>query len=140
MKLKDLLSVMIIHRSNFEMLHWKVKGQKFDSMHNTVTTNYYEMISTSIDDVAELGLRLKEKPVNYLEAYREAKRVNPNILIVDSSRDYTRDEVISTIDVILKDILASIGNVIFSDDIQNVKTNVGIKAALESMYNDYDKE
>lgn len=140
MTLKNLLSILIIHRSNFEILHWKSKGCDFDTIHNSVTAGYYEKLSNSVDEIAEMGLRLGINPVNYLDAYREAKKINPDIIILDTSKDYNRDEVIDTTEAIFKEILTSISSVIFTDEMQNTKSNVGIKSALESMFNEYDKE
>ena len=138
--MRTLLSVLLIHRSNFEVLHWKAKGRHFDSMHNNVTTNYYDMISDTVDEVAELGMRMGLVPVNYLDAYREAKNCCNDIFVADASKDYSRDEIIATTDVILKNILDTLGCVLYSDTIQNERTNVGIKANLEGMYDKFDKE
>lgn len=140
MTLRNLLAILIIERSNFQVLHWKVKGHHFDNMHNSVTNDYYETVSTDIDDVAEMCMRLGLNPLNYTDAYRVAKSTYPDILVVSAESDYTRDQTVSTIDVILKTILQAIEAVLYSDEIQNVRTNVGIKAYLEGLYDRYDKE
>ena len=140
MTLRNLLAILIIERSNFQVLHWKVKGHHFDNMHAKVTNDYYETISTDIDDVAEMCMRLGLNPLSYTDAYRIAKTTHPNILIVSAESDYSRDQTISMIDAILKTILQVIEGVLYSDEIQNERTNVGIKACLEGLYDKYDKE
>jgi DNA-binding ferritin-like protein len=130
----------MIHRSNFEILHWKAIGSHFDTMHVKVTSEYYEMVAKSIDKIAEMGLRLNENPVNYLDAYRVAVKTYPDILVVSGNKDYDQDAIITYTDAILKNILDAIESVLYSDEMQNTHSNVGIKSSLEAMYDMYDHE
>lgn len=140
MNMKELLAVLIIERSNFQILHWKVKGQGFDRVHARVTNDYYETISTDIDDIAELGMRLNINPVNYLDTYRVAKAACPDIEILDAEKFYSGDEVFSKIDTILSTILDCTKKVLQESEIQYIIENVGIKSFLEGFYDKYDKE
>lgn len=141
MTLNELLAVLVVERSNFEVLHWKAKGRHFDNVHNNVTAGYYDMVSDDIDVVAEMGLRLNINPVNYTSAYKTAVKVCGNdLVVVSADRDYSRDQVIETTDIILKLILFCIAQTLMTDEIQKDIKNVGIKASLEGMYDKYDKE
>ena len=141
MTTRELLSVMMIQRSNFEVLHWKAKGRHFDNVHNNVTTGYYEMVSDDIDTIAEMGMRMGYNPLNYITAYKVASKICGNKLeFVDANVDYSRDEIIDKTDKILQLILLCIAQVLTTDEMQNNIRNVGIKATLESMYDKYDKE
>lgn len=140
MNFRTLLSILIIERSNLEVLHWKAKGVSFDTMHNNVTTNLYEKVSDDIDNIAEISMRLGMNPVNYLDAYEEISKISSDIKILSADEDYYRDDIISIISDILRVIMSSILKVLASSDIQNKPINVGIKSNLEGMFETYDKE
>lgn len=140
MDFKKLIAMLIIQRSNFQILHWKVRGEDFDNMHANVTNGYYEMVSSDIDDVVEVAMRLDINPVNHIEACKIVLNDGNSNIMYPSDKDYSRDEVIVLINKSLINILSCIKDVLETDEIQNEISNVGIKSYLEALYDKYDKE
>ena len=139
MSFKKLMAILIVQRSNFQVLHWKSIGRHFDNMHTNVTNNYYEMVSTDIDDVTECAMRLGVNPVNLVKACQIAASTE-GVSMYSTEKDYERDEIVSLTDKSLKSILNAIADVLQEDEIQENIENVGIKAYLEGLYDKYDKE
>ena len=57
MKIKLLLSVLILYRSNFHNLHWNSKGKSFDRIHVQITDDYMGLMDKYIDIVGEMITR-----------------------------------------------------------------------------------
>lgn len=131
---------MQIHKSDFQMLHWKTIGDGFDRFHTNITSGYYEKLDKDIDDVAEVLLRQGVNPPNYFEVVMVLNEDGEKVKSISSKKDYRKTEIISYTDMILKKILNQIIKCLDSDEIKNVKENVGIKSYYEALYNDYDKE
>lgn len=140
MTIKDLLSVLIVERSNMQVIHWKAKGRGFDTIHNNVTSSLYDEISDDIDVVAELGMRIGVTPVNYMDALRFATKSTPSLKVYSAEEDYDRERAIELVDNSLKNIHGAILSVLTSDEIANDVQNYAIKIALEGLYEKYDKE
>lgn len=51
-KLSKFLSMLILHRHNFQMIHWNVVGKHFGNIHTTLD-EYIDTITKNIDQVAE---------------------------------------------------------------------------------------
>ena len=135
-----LFALMQIHKSDFQMLHWKTIGDGFDRFHTNITSGYYEKLDKDIDDVAEVLLRQGVNPPNYFEVVMVLNEDGEKVKFISSKKDYRKTEIISYTDMILKKILNQIIKCLDSDEIKNVKENVGIKSYYEALYNDYDKE
>ena len=76
MNLKTFLSVLLVYRSNFHVLHWMADGDKFFTIHSKAE-EYCNMILEDVDVVAEMHLRLEDDVVNYAEAcqFNKVKRM-----------------------------------------------------------------
>lgn len=136
MDLKTLLSLFMVYRSNFHVLHWNAKGEKFDRVH-ALAADYYDKLLSDADIIAEMSMRIGQGVVNYPEAYDTLKTSNNNYLIIPSDTLYDYNAFIKMCDTMLKDILHSIESALENPVIKE-PSNVGIKATLESMHNEYD--
>lgn len=137
MKFKNLLSIMIYYNHNFKILHWKCKGDKFETYHE-LTSNYYNQLEGYIDKVAEIGLTYDEQPIGLVEAFdilKEDKERDYKIL--DPSKDYDEDEIIENIDIMFKDIMSCIKELLKESKIED---NPGTRSELENMYSWLDIE
>src|SRR5574344_182952 len=137
MKLKELFSVLVLYRSNFENLHWNATGENFDNGHKEISTDYYEMISGTIDTVAEMLARLGVNPPNYKEVMEDIEEMDDDFLLVESKELYNRTAIVGYADVMLNDIVKLLIKAWDSDEMKD-PINVGIKSTLESLINDYD--
>ena len=135
-----LFAKMQLCKSNFQMLHWKSIGDEFDKFHTDVTASYYEKLDKDIDDVAEILMRQGVNPLNYFEVAVQLGKSGEKGKVLDSSQNYTKEQIIHCTDVLLRDIMEQILICLDSDEIKNVRENVGIKSYYESLYNEYDKE
>lgn len=140
MTFKKLVAMLLIQRANFQTLHWKVVGEGFDRLHNSITNDYYEMVSGDIDDVVETFMRIDINPVGYIEACKIISTLEDPAIIYSTESNYNKENVLKLTHKSLNLILDSIASVLKEDCIQNDITNVGIKAYLESLYDKYDKE
>ena len=73
MNLKTFLSVLLVYRSNFHVLHWMVKGKNFFTLHGKAD-EYAGEILKDVDVIAEMHLRFEDSVVNY----EEALKINPD--------------------------------------------------------------
>lgn len=137
MNLRDLLAVFILEEANFNILHWNCKGKKFDRMH-ALAQDWYERCNTAKDAVAEMAMRNALNPVHYGEAISILKNSEINFKILSSDDIFEYDEFMEEAQEICKNICTAIAEVLYSDEIQNDKVNVGIKATLEAMYEEWD--
>lgn len=137
MTLKTFLSVLLVYRSNFHVLHWMVKGKNFFKLHDKAA-EYYEEILKDVDIVAEMILRRDGSIVNYEEALEVIKEdENHEFLLVDSNTTYGVKEFKENATKMLNDILQCLEELLATEYIQDPK-NVGIKATLEGMHDKYD--
>lgn len=137
MTLKTFLSVLLVYRSNFHVLHWLAKGKNFFRVHDKAA-EYYEEILNDVDVIAEMILRRDGSIVNYEEALEVIKEdENHEFLLVDSEKTYNAKEFKDNATKMLNDILQCIEELLATEYIQEPK-NVGIKATLEGMYDKYD--
>lgn len=131
MSLKTFLSVLIVYRSNFQVLHWLAAGKSFEVIHKK-TEEYYNEISDDVDVIAEMVLRNSDEIVNYKEALEIIEEDDNNFILVDSKRSCEMEDFIELSTKMLKDILSCIESVLEDVD------NIGIKSSLESLYEKYD--
>lgn len=62
-KFQRLLSALILYSHNVRILHWKVKGVDFDTVH-ALFGDYQGKLDGLVDDIAEIGLQLDIQPVS----------------------------------------------------------------------------
>lgn len=137
MNLRLLLSMLLVYRSNFHVIHWKGKGKSFYRVHDKAA-EYYEKLLDDADKVAEMLMRLGQNPVNYPEAYELISNYeDTDFVIVESNKSYDVDDLTEYTALMFGDITAAIEAVLETEEIQD-KHNVGIKASLESMHDEYD--
>lgn len=136
MKLIELNCILRLYESNFRNLHWNCAGENFDGAHKQITTEYYEMIGTTIDETAEIIAMLGQNAPNYSEAYKIIESSEKHHLEIDSSKLYTRKDVIQYADVMLNDICELLTEVL-EEDIIDDESNAGIKSKLEDILYDY---
>lgn len=141
MKQRLLFALLIIHRTNFQMLHWKVCGSDFDNAHNNVTNNYYEKVTADIDDVAEMLMRQGMNPLGYYDVVKLLADSDVKKIIVDNDEDYSKKEAFQICDVILEQICeAIIGCLEDLEEENQPNINAGVKSYYENLLDQYDKE
>lgn len=131
-----LLSTLLVYRSNFHVMHWNAKGCHFDFVHSQAAT-YYDKLLADSDKVAEMAMRLGQNCVNYPEAYDMLHSANNDFVIVPSETKYNLADFCKFTATMFKDIISIIGQVLATEEIKS-PSNVGIKASLEGMYDEYD--
>lgn len=138
MNLRTFLSVLLVYRSNFHVLHWNAKGKNFFTLHNKAS-EYYNEILNDVDVVAEMILRREDgQIVNYEEALDIIKNDEDyQFLLLSSSEKIDSDKFKEYSRRMFKDILHCIEELLDTDKIKDPK-NVGIKSALEGMHDKYD--
>lgn len=134
MKLVELNSILRLYESNFRNLHWNSVGENFDDAHKSMTTDYYEMLSTTIDETAEIIAMLGQNAPNYIEAVKIIEDSKKYHVLIESNKLYTRKDIIDYTNVMLNDICELLTEVLNDDIIQN---DIGIKAKLEGILYDY---
>ena len=130
--LRSLFILLTVSESNFRMLHWMAEGRKFREMHSDADS-FRSMVSEDIDAVAEMILRDSDEIPSL--------RVISNNLqaIIDTRGELIEyEKYIAYCKRIFAGILDAIEACLKTDEIANNIKNVGIKAALESMYDKYD--
>lgn len=137
MNLRDLLAVFVLEESNFNILHWNCHGKKFDRMHS-LANDWYDRCNSAKDAVAEMAIRCGQNPIHYGEAIEVLKDFEINFKVLTSDDKFDWDEFMNESQEIIKNICTSIAVVLNSDDIQKKPENVGIKATLEGMYEEWD--
>lgn len=136
MDFKKLLSIFIVYTHNVRILHWKTSGKLFDEYHELMGT-YYDKMQEDIDLVAELGMTFDENPVGLVEAFELLKDDKDNFKILDPKDDYDEKEIISNIEILFKDLLKAIDELLKTE---KVDKNPGARSELENLYAYYDKE
>ncbi len=137
-ELLELCSILLVHRANMQNLHWNAQGLMFDETHKDITSDYYDDLLNKADEVAEMLCRLGINPPNYSEVLTIINESSREHLIVSSDTLYGFVDIVDLIDVMFKDILESIEACLNNTEISDNIKNVGIKASLESMYNEFD--
>ena len=137
MDLKTFLSVLLVYRSNFHVIHWMAEGKNFFTIH-AKAAEYYEQLLEDADKVAEMNMRLGGTPLNYVEVFNKIKESNKHFVILKSDEYYTKEDIVNYTDNILATILEVIEEALQKEEIANNIKNVGIKADLESMHSAID--
>ena len=135
-----LLAILLVHKSNLQVLHWKAAGQNFGDSHVNVAEKYYDKVEEDIDGVAERLMMQGGEPLNYMDVIKTLKESNKDLTMVPTDRLYTRKEVVKVSQSILGDIVNAIIAVLKSDQIANTDENIGIKSWYESLLESYDLE
>lgn len=137
MNLKTFLSVLLVYRSNFHVLHWMAKGKNFFTIHSK-SEEYYQKMLEDADIIAEMLLRRYNKTVNYKEALDIIENDESHeFLLIDSETMYDSKDFQKYSQKMFNDILTCLEELLSSDTIKD-DINVGIKSSLESMYDRYD--
>lgn len=136
--MKELLAVLLIHETNFKVLHWMACGSEFDSYHKDTTSEYYDMCSDKADEVAEMILRMGGSIINYAEALDIIDDSELDHLMIKSDCCYKASDIQENSQIMFADILGLIETALQDDNIANNIKNVSIKASLESMHGDFD--
>lgn len=130
-----LNAILTMYKRNFKLIHWGAIGPKFDRMH-TISENYASMLEKDIDEVAEMGLRCNENPVNIDGILKELEKEDGSYIMLEF-KSFTYTEFTSATDKMFAGILKAIAELRNSSKLQE-DSNMGIKASLESMYDRYD--
>ena len=95
------------------------------------------MLSKSVDEVAEILCMYGVDPANYIEALDIIQSCEKKYLIVDSKTKYSKEEIVKSADIMLKDICQLLSEII--PQITN-PLDAGIKSEFETMLFNYSKE
>lgn len=136
MDLKTFLSVLLVYRHNFQVLHWMAVGKSFFRIHEK-SDAYHKMVDDDIDVVAEMILRESDEIVDYREALDLIDEHNHNFLLMSGKDLCDTDAFVEFSIKMFKDILECIEELLDSEYVQEAK-HVGIKATLEGMHDKYD--
>ena len=86
-KIKWLFAVLVWYRHNLHMLHWKVVGKDFDTIHSMLD-DYVSKFNTFIDEIAEMLLSMGSNPLTMSEITSMLSSSDCRILTVESDSDY----------------------------------------------------
>ena len=136
MNLRDLLAVIIIEESNFNILHWNCHGHKFDRMHG-LAEEWYNRCSKNKDVIAEMAMRVGLDPVSYPETIAVLKDIDINFKILTHDDKFEYENFMNEVQEIIGHICKAILEVLASEEVQKPE-NVGIKATLEGIYEEWD--
>ena len=135
--LKEFDAMLRLYEQNFRNLHWNSIGLEFNDSHKNITTEYYEMLSETVDEVAEILCMVDEDPANYMEAINILNGSSKKYLIVDSNKKYTKADIVNESQTMLIDICNSLAAIASSIE---EPIYAGIKSGLEDMLYKYSKE
>ena len=132
-----LNSVLRVYCSNFSVLHWNAAGEEFNDAHRGIAEEYEDLFHKYVDVTAEMATRLGYNPLNYVEVVELLKNCDKDYVLIDSTKLYTRKEMIGLADKMLADICDIISATI-EDESLKAPINAGIRSELESILNDFD--
>lgn len=135
--LKEFDAMLRLYEQNFRNLHWNSIGLEFNDSHKNITTEYYEMLSDTVDEIAEILCMVDMDPANYMEAMDIVSGSSMKYLIVDSKKKYTKAEIVTESQTMLTDICNSLA--VIASSIEE-PIYAGIKSGLEDMLYKYSKE
>lgn len=139
MDFRTVTAVLLVYRANFQVMHWLAEGKQFDRIHN-LTNGYYDMCLEAADEIAELGMRIGQKPPGYLEAAEILNDFTDHkIIMLSSDTGYKYKDFTEITNIMLNDILSFIEVLLDTPEVKD-KSNVGIKSALEGLHDKFDKE
>lgn len=134
---KKFLAVLILYHHNCRILHWKVKDINFDEYHE-LASEYYDHLQEDLDKVTEIAITYNENPLSLIDAYNLLKDIKEDdYKIVEPNDDYSAKDVQDNLDIMFKDIMKIINELLKESKIQD---NPGVRSELETMYSYYDKE
>ena len=137
MDFRKLTAVFTVYSNAFKVMHWGAIGNKFDRIHK-LCEEYYDMVGTDLDALAEMGIRLGQKPATLAESIDILHGLEGHeFIIIQSFEDINYERFVKLANVMLNDILWCIATELQTDDMKNI-VNVGIKSSLEAMYEKYD--
>jgi hypothetical protein len=96
------------------------------------------MCSTKADAIAEMLMRMGGTPTNYAEVLGVLRESDHHFDIVSSDKLYEREEIIEATDKFFEVIITLIEEALASNDIARNPHNVGIKATLEGIHEEFD--
>ena len=73
-KLNELLADLVIETHKLQQLHWYVKGPDFFQAHLQLE-EFYNQVSTLVDEVAEVMLMCDMKPISTVEEFLKASDI-----------------------------------------------------------------
>ena len=136
-KLKLLQAVLRLYCSNMSVLHWNSTGEEFNDAHRGIAEVYEDLFHKHIDDIGEFITRFDGFPANYKEVLELIESADHDFLMVDSSRLYTRKDIILLSQTMLNDTVNLISEVLDDDTLED-HINAGMKSELETILNEFD--
>lgn len=132
MKFKVLNAVLRLYESNMRNLHWNSAGEEFNDSHKSITEEYYELLAETVDKISEIMAIFEINAPNYVEVLMIIKQCEKSFLVVESTKLYSRADVVRLIDVMFKDIIELIVDVLEDYTFEN-PANAGVKSELENI-------
>lgn len=136
MSLDTFLSVLLVYRHNFQVLHWMAHGESFLTIHEQAK-NYYDSLSDDIDVVAEMILRNKDSIINYKEALDLVDEADHDFLLMTGKDLCDMSAFVEFSTKMFNDLKTCVEEVLDEDYIES-DHSVGIKSVLEGMHDKYD--
>ena len=134
MDLRTFLSVLLLYRHNFQVLHWMADGESFLTIH-AQAEKYYKLLSDDIDKVAEMILRDYNEIISYKDVLDITEESDHDFLLMTGKELCDMVSFAKYSEQMFNDLKKCI-ELLFE---KNKKSDdIGIVSELENIYNEYD--
>ena len=134
MDLKTFLSVLLLYRHNFQVLHWMADGESFLTIH-AQAEKYYKRLSDDIDKIAEMILRESNEIISYKEVFDIIEESDQDFLLMTGKDLCDMVSFTTYSEKMFDDLKECIGEILKHP---KGSEDVGIYSELENMFNEYD--
>ena len=134
-RLKLLLSILLLTRSNLQVLHWKCHGKAFDTIHKVCDELISDKIDPTIDLVGEVMVTAHLTPVSVVDAIKVVEEDDSvEFAMLEADADYDYDKAKGAIKEMLNNIIKLIREILedIEKDLDDDKLNA--KISLEESY------
>lgn len=134
-RLKLLLSVLLLTRSNLQVLHWKSHGKAFDTIHKVCDELISDKIDPITDLVGEVMVTAHLDPVSVVDAIEVVKEDDSlEFAMLEADADYDYDKTKAAIKNMISILIKLIREILedIEKDIDDDKLNA--KISLEEAY------
>lgn len=105
MSLQKLYCAFVLYRHNCQVLHWKVTGLDFDTVHELMNT-YIDFMHDNIDKVAEMILIMGQNPLCLMDTMKMIESDEHQFVIVHTEQSYAAKEVFDYVKYMCESLLS----------------------------------